>query len=136
MVRLAAPGPIRSDRPQTAYDEDGVADGTTQIGAFPLGSSNLLFRQDGRAGRSALRRNTLGKAGVGGRIVLDPGRRDEPSAPFLAKDQAFGLEPYQCLAHRNPGDGKLVGQSAFRREPRTGDQRPPFDQRGEMVSDA
>jgi hypothetical protein len=53
--------------------------------AFPLSGGNLLFGQDRRSGGPALFRDAFGKTGIGSRIVADPGRANEPSAPILAK---------------------------------------------------
>ena len=79
------------DRPQAVDDKDRGAEGTPQLGAFSLGSTNLLFGQDRRAGHSALLHYTFGKAGVGGGIVAESWRGHEPTTPVQTINEPFGL---------------------------------------------
>ena len=56
-----------------------------------------------------------------------------PEGDLFITDGYGNGHPYQCLAHRYPGDGKFFGQCPFRRKLGARSQRPHFNHGREMV---
>ena len=125
--------PVHRTRP--VDDKYRIPHRAAQMDALPGRRGDLLGCQNRGAGNPALLGDAFGEAGIGGRIIAHARRRNEPSAPFFAKDQALGLKLQQGAARGYSGDRKFLGQNPFGRQPVAGLQGAGLDHGFKMVAD-